>query len=310
MFGMYTIIKTQYMWLVWAIIAITLLIGFYLSYRITLLKTKYDFTPPIIFQFLGALMIIPLSLLFKEPFPFFSFRNGLHVNYYTLGIFMLSGIFYAIHDRTQATVRKNVDVAIAGTIDLSVHIFLILFGLLLFREKLILHKILGIILVLIANFNVTYDFNKHKLNKYLSIGLLANLAYATGILIDINLSNGKNLPFYLFMSYIMGGLYVFTFSIFDESAKIKQILNKILQDFNKKTIIPHLSTSFFSVFYTFAMLTAYRYGQVAITTTVISSTVIFNTILAAIFLKEKRMLALKISSAIIGVIGIILVIIG
>ena len=98
--------------------------------------------------------------------------------------------------------------------------------------------------------------------------------------------------------------------MFDKRATFKQILQNILHDLNKKTFLAHLFTSFFSVFYTFAMLTAYRYGQVAITTTVISSTVIFNTILAAIFLKEKRMLALKISSAIIGVIGIILVIIG
>jgi len=310
MFNYYTT-PSEYLWVFFAVLSVILLVGFYLSYRVTLLKTKYDFVPPIIFQAMGALLVLPLAYFSTEPLPFVTKNSAGNstLNYIPLALFLLAGLFYALHDRTQATVRKNVDVAVSGVIDLSVHVFLILFGILILDEYLTFQTVLGIILILVANFTIAYDFKSRKLNKYWSLGILANFAYAIGIIFDINLSDGKNLPFYVALSYTMGAIYISIFTVFDEKINFKQLLQAIKCDVNRKTILSHISTSFFSVFYTFVMLTTYRYGPVSIATAVISTTVIFNTILSAAFLGERKMFLLKIISAIVGVIGLALVVV-
>ena len=308
---MFEISTTQNtLWLGLIAISIILLIGYYLSYRVTLLKTKHDFVPPIIFQAIGGLMMIPLAFISKQPLPFINLDNRINspYNYLAIVMFLFAGIFYGIHDRTQATVRKNIDVAVSGVIDLSVHIFLILFGILILEEIVSFQTLLGIILIIIANFNIAYDFGSHKMNKYWAVGIVANLAYAIGILIDIDLSNGRNLPFYVMLSYLVGATYVFFMSKFDGRLTLKQMFAAIREDINKKTVIWHLLTSFFSVFYTFMMLLSYRHGPIATTTALISTTVIFNTILSGILLGERKLFLLKITSAIVGVIGVVLVV--
>jgi len=294
-------------WRVWAFTAIILLIGFYLFYRVTLLKTKYEHTPPIIFQFIGAVLMLPVLFLSKEPLPLISPSGNLQ--YLPLSMFLLSGLFYAIHDRAQATVRKHVDVAVSGVIDLSVHIFLILFGLIFLRENVTSQNVLGIVLIIIANFNIAYDFHKHKLNKYWPLGIIANLVYALGIIVDINLSSGRNLPFYLVLNYAWGASLILILTTVTSKLSFSEALKSIKTDFNKTNWFLHMATGFFSVYYTFAMLMAYRFGNISTITAVISTTVIYNTILAAIFLKERKMLLLKITSALIGVIGLILLIV-
>ncbi len=308
---MFEISTTQNtLWIGLIVISVLLLIGYYLSYRVTLLKTKHDFVPPIAFQAIGGLLMIPLAFISKQPLPFVNLDNHASspYNYLAIVMFLFAGIFYAIHDRTQATVRKNVDVAVSGVIDLSVHIFLILFGILILDELVSFQTLLGIILIVIANFNVAYDFGSHKMNKYWAVGIVANLAYAIGILIDIDLSGGRNLPFYVMLSYLVGAIYVFFMSKFDERLTFKQMFVAIREDMNRKTMAWHLSTSFFSVFYTLTMLLSYRYGPISTTTALISTTVIFNTILSGILLGERKLFLLKITSAIVGVIGVVLVV--
>ncbi len=293
-------------WKVLSFLSILTLIGFYLSYRVTLKRCKHDYSAPILFQLIGPILLLPLAFISRQPLPFV---NGHRLDWTPLLLFLTAGVFYAIHDRLQGTVRKNVDVSVSGVIDLTVHVFLIISATMLFREQIALQQLLGILLVFIANFNIIYDYKTHKLNKYWGLGIIANVAYAIGILVDVDLSNGHNLPFYIVFSYLWVATVIIVVTTILNRWPLRQTLKRIFSDLNKRTFIPHLLTAFFSIYYTFALLSTYRHGNIALATTIISSTVIYNTILSAIFLKERKDLATKIMSAVLGVIGIILIII-
>ncbi len=300
----YSLIRS---WQFWGISAVVLLVGYYLSYRAALLKSKHDFSSPIIFQLIGALAILPLMYFFNQPLPFIGLDKT--IDWLPLMMFLMAGLFYAVHDRAQGTVRKNVDVAVSGVIDLSNQVFLILFGLLLLGDEVNIQVILGMLLIMVANFNVAYDFRTHKINKYWSLGIIANIMLAIGISVDMNLSSGKNLPIYLSINYLWVAFLILVLTSLFNKWSIKNTFSKVLSDFNKSNWYVHLLSGFFSIYEFFSMYMAFRYGAVSVISALISSAVVFNTILAAVIFKERDMLAMKIIASIVGVIGIILLIV-
>jgi hypothetical protein len=58
---------------------------------------------------------------------------------------------------------------------------------------LVVEKIAGALLILIGNFFLLYKGSKFELDKYVLIAIMATLAFATAISIDIGISIGTDL---------------------------------------------------------------------------------------------------------------------
>lgn len=84
-------------------------------------------------------IISGLSMLLLVPF--FAFKFNLDLKIFLL--FITALIFYTISDRIQTSARKNLEVSIFSIINQLSKVFLILYGIFLFKESIIYLKLIG-----------------------------------------------------------------------------------------------------------------------------------------------------------------------
>ena len=65
-------------------------------------------------------------------------------------------IFYAIADRINTTARRGLEVSIYSILGQLSTVFLILWGIIFFKETIVLKKIIGALLILMGNILVIY----------------------------------------------------------------------------------------------------------------------------------------------------------
>lgn len=116
---------------------------------------------------------------------------------------------------------------------------------------------------------------------------------------DVNISENFNLPIYVAISL---GLPTILIALV-ERIKTKEIINEF-KNGNKPAI---LVTSVTWSYMILVQLRAYQLGNVSIVAPLCALTVILNVIVGYIFLKEKDNLLRKIISAILIILGIILI---
>lgn len=234
-----------------------------------------------------ALLFIPL---FEIKFP-----SDIWV-YICLG---LACIFYALNDRLSTTVRGGVEASTFSMIKQSKTVFMILAGLIFFKDPFVLNKVIGAFLIVISNILVFYRKGNYKSNKYVWLGILAAVFQTIAVFIDVNYSKQFNLPLYVSMTVLLPALLIFIF----DKVKIKDLAAEY-KNANKKVIFavgiswPIMMT---------LSLYAYQLGKVSIVAPLCSLTVILNVIVGYFFLKERTRLLQKIIAAILIIISIILI---
>lgn len=172
-------------------------------------------------------------------------------------------------------------------------------GLLFFKEPFVINKIIGAFLIIASNILVFIKKGSFKFDKYLILGIIANLCYAIAQFIDVNNSEEFNLPFYVAMTLIIPALLIFIF----ERIKIKEVVSEF-KNGNKKVM---LATSLCWGIMITAGLRAYQLENVSIVAPLLSLTVILNVIVGYFFLKEKDNMLKKIIAALMIIIGIVLI---
>lgn len=264
---------------------------FFQFYKLSVKTVEKDGAATIILQAIGGLsqlLLIPL-FLWKAPTE--------------AGILLLLGaasIFYAINDRLQTTVRKNLEVSVFSILSQLGTVFLIIYGFTIFRDPFSLTKILGACLIIIANTWLFYKPSKDKftVNRYYVIGAVALLAFATAISIDIGISDEFNLPFYVFLTLTIPAIMVAAV----ERIKLKDV-GKEWDAGNKKYFtITGVAWGLLTLF----GLRAYQFGEVSTIVPLTAVAVILNVLTAFIFLKERDNAAKKVIAAIIVVAGVYL----
>ncbi len=229
--------------------------------------------------------------------PFFEIKFPSDIKVYAfLG---LSIIFYAITDRVNTTVRSGIEASTFSMLKQLSTTFMILAGIILAKEDFILHKFIGAMLIIFSNVFIFYKKGEFKLNRYIWLGVLANIAYTIALFLDVNISDNFNLPFYVALTLGIPALLI----CLVERIKFSEIRNEF-KNADKKVIFTTGITWSLSII---AVLRAYQLQNVSIVAPIGSLTVLSNVIVGYLFLNEKDNLLRKIMAGILIVISIVLI---
>ena len=278
------------MWILFVFMYIVLAVALTQFYKIVTKTSKSAGTLTVLLQFLAG-----ISALLTCPFFKFSFPTDYKV-YLLLGI---ACIFYAISDRVNTTVRSGIEASTFSIIKQLSTVFMILAGLLFFKEKFVYKKIIGAGLIIFSNILIFYKKGSQKLNKYVLLGILSNLAFSIALFLDVNISDNFNLAFYVSLTLFIPALFI----TIAERIKFSNI-KKEFQNGNKKAI---LITSLCWGTMIVVQLRAYQLGDVTSVAPLCALTVIGNVIVGYLFLKERNNLFKKIIAAILIIISVFLI---
>ena len=278
------------MWLIFVIIYIILYVIFTQTYKLATHNCKNDGALTVLLQIIGGFTTLLLSLFFKYTFPS-------DIKIYILLI--IACVFYAISDRLNTTVRKGIEASTFGIINQLSSVFMIGAGFLFFKEKFIVTKLIGAVLIILSNILMFYKKGSTKFNKYILLGILANLSFSIALFLDVNISSQFNLALYVSITLMTPIIFISLL----EKIKIKDIKNAYKNGNN----IAIISTGIVWGLMIFFQLNAYKYGNVTTVAPLCALTVIGNVIIGYIFMKERDNLIKKFIAAVLIVISVILI---
>lgn len=278
------------MWIIFVFLYIILAIAFTQFYKIVTKTSKDDGALTVLLEFLAGISALLLSPFFKFTFP-----SDWKV-YLFLGI---ACIFYALSDRMNTTIRRGLEASTFSIIKQLSTVFMILAGLLFFKEPFVWKKIIGATLIIFSNVLIFYKKGNQKLDKYVLLGILSNLAFSIALFIDVNLSDNFNLAFYVALTLLIPALFI----TITEKIKFTNIKKEFIKGNKKAILITSLCWGTMLV----AQLRAYQLGNVTVVAPLCTLTVIGNVIIGHIFLKERDNLFKKIIAATLIIISIFLI---
>ena len=259
-------------------------------YKIATKNSKNDGALAVLLMFLGGIFVLVFTPFFKLSFP-----TQKHI-YLFLG---LACIFYAISNRVNTTARRGLEVSVYSILGQLSTVFVIAWGIMFFKEEIVVKRLLGAFLILIGNVLVLFEKGKFEWNKYIIFSLLGNLSKSIAISVDVGISNQFNLPIYVALTLIVPALLI----LITERIKISNIVTEFKEG-NKKAIV---TVGIAWVIAIISMLRAYQFGTVTTIAPLCALTTILNVFVAYFILKEKDSIWKKILSAIIVIIGIVLI---
>ena len=277
-------------WIISVILYLILVVIYDQFYKIATKSLTKPGALTTVLQIIASITVLLISPLFK-----FNFPTDIKV-YVFFGIAL---IFYTISDRLNTTVRVGVEASTFSVMRQLSTVFMIIAGLIFLKEPFILNKFIGAILIIISNILIFYKKGEGKPNKYIVLGIIANICYAIALFLDVNISNNFNLPFYVAISLGVPAILIFIF----EKIKISDIKSEF-ENGNKKAIIITGITWSLSIL---TQLRAYQLGEVSIVAPLCALSVILNVIMGYIFQKEIENMPKKIIAAILIILGIILI---
>jgi drug/metabolite transporter (DMT)-like permease len=264
---------------------------FFQFYKLSVRNLKKDGAGTVIFQAIAG-----ISQLLIAPFFIWKIPSSVSV----VILLLVACIFYAINDRLQTTVRKNLEVSTSSILSQFGTVFLIIYGFIIFRNQFVLTKIIGALLIIGANAWIFYKPSKKKatINRYYILGIVSLLAFATAITIDIGISGQFNLPFYIAFTLLVPAAMI----AISEKISIKSITEEWKRGNSYFFIVTGFSWGLTILF----GLRAYQFGNVNTIIPLQAVPVILNVMAAYFFLKEKDDALKKLIAAFIVVIGVYL----
>jgi len=258
-------------------------------YKLAVQKVKKDGAATVILQSIAGLSVLILM-------PFLSIKFPTDWKIYVLLI--IACFFYAINDRIQTTVRKNLEVSVYTIVNQLSSVFLIIYGLTIFGEPFSLTKIMGGVLVLLANILLRYSGGKIQFNKYIWLAVFASLALATALSIDVGISNNFNLPIYIMLTLIVPTLMI----KITEKITIKDIKTEYNNGNKKYFFLTGISWGLLIFF----MIRAYQFGSFTLITPLSATSVVINVLVATLFFAERDNILKKIFAAVLVIVGVYL----
>ena len=277
-------------WLLYILLYLVLATTFTQFYKIATRTLKKAGALTVLLQVMAGLTALVLC-------PFFEFKFPTDIKVYLM--LGLSIVFYAITDRINTTVRSGIEASTFSMLKQLSTTFMIFAGLIFLKEPFVLTKFIGAMLIILSNVIVFYKKGSMKFDKYILLGILANISFSIALFLDVNISEEFNLPFYVGLTIIIPALLIAIF----EKIRLSDIKNEFNTG-NKKAILTTGITWGLSIFLN---LRAYQLGSVTIIAPLSALTVMLNVIVGYLFLKERDSLLRKIISAILIIISIILI---
>ncbi len=278
------------MWFLFIVLYIVLAVAFTQFYKIVLNTSKSDGTLTVLLQFIAGLCALLLSVLFKFTFP-----TDWKV-YLLLGI---ACIFYAISDRMNTTVRSGIEASTFSIIKQLSTVFMIIAGLLFFKEQFVWKKIIGAGLIIFSNILIFYKKGNQKLDRYVILGILSNIIYSVALFLDVNISDSFNLAFYVALTLLVPALFI----TIAERVKLSNIKKEFKNGNKKAILITGLCWGTMIV----VQLRAYQLGEATSVAPLCALTVIGNVLVGYLFLKERNNLLKKLIAACLIIISVFLI---
>ena len=277
-------------WILYVILYVVLATAFTQFYKMATKTMKKTGALTVLLQSTAGLTALLLC-------PFFEFKFSTDIRVYImLGIAI---IFYTISDRVNTTVRSGIEASTFSMLKQLSTTFMIFAGLIFFKEQFVLIKFIGAMMIIFSNVLIFYEKGKFKFNKYILLGILANISYTIALFLDVNISDNFNLPIYVASTLMIPALLIMIF----EKIKPSEIKNEFINGNRKAILITALCWGTMIV----SQLRAYQLQNVTIVAPLCALTVILNVMVGYLFLKEKDNLLKKIIAAILIIISVILI---
>lgn len=277
-------------WLLYVLLYLVFATVFTQFYKITTKTLTKAGALTVLLEFMAGIIILMLCPFFEMKFP-----TDISV-YISLG---LAIVFYAITDRLNTTVRKEIEASTFSILKQISTVFMIVAGIIFFKEPFLWNKIIGAILIIFSNILIFYKKGKFKFDKYVLLGVLSNLSFSIAMFLDVSILENFNLPIYVAITLIVPAILIFIF----DRIKFSEIKTE-LKNGNKEAMIITSITWGLSIF---SQLRAYQLGNVTTIAPLCALTVILNVLVGYVFLKEKDNLLKKIVAAIFVIISVILI---
>lgn len=277
-------------WLLYVALYLILATIFTQFYKIATKTLKKAGALTILLQLTAGLIALLLC-------PFFEFKFPTNISVYVM--LAISIVFYAITDRVNTTVRSGIEASTFSMLKQLSTTFMIFAGLIFFKEEFILIKFIGAMLIIFSNIILFYKKGKFEFNKYVLLGMLANVSFTVALFLDVNISDNFNLPFYVALTLMIPSILIMIF----ERIKPSEVKDEFVNGNKKAIFITALSWCTSII----AQLRAYQLGNVTVIAPLCALTVMLNVIVGYLFLKERDNLVRKIISAILIIISIVLI---
>lgn len=229
--------------------------------------------------------------------PFFEFTLPSDISVYL--VLLVVVVIYAFTDRLNIEARYGLDPSVFSMLKQLSTVFLIILGFIFLKEPIILKKVIGSIIIILANILLAFDKGKFKINKYFIMSFISNFLFAVAMLINVNISSNFNIAFYTILTVFLPSVLIFLSGRY----KVKNLV-KEFERYDKKYF---LLSAFTWCLMLISSVKAYEVGDVILVAPLLTLTSILNTIYEFVICKNKNKLIQKIIASILILIGVIII---
>lgn len=244
----------------------------------------------VLLEMTTALFAILLIPLFPIKFP-----HDINI-YLTL---LVTTFIYAITDRLNTEARFGLKPSTFSMLKQLSTVFMIIFGLTFLKEKFVLLKVIGAIIIIAANILISYDKGKFEINKYFIMSFISNFLFAVAMLINVNISDYFNIAFYTVITVSLPALFI---SIF-KRIKIKDLKEEFILYKKREFILAGFTWCLMLI----SSVKAYQLKSVSVVAPLFALTSIINAFVELIIDKERKGFIIKIIAGLLILTGVILI---
>lgn len=278
-------------WVTWVIIYLISAVVFSQSFK----KANRNMTNAGTLTILLELFTAFFSLFF---IPFFKLTISHNPHTYLILIVVI--IIYAFTDRLNIEARYGLSTSTFSMLKQLSSVFLVILSFVILKEKVVITKVVGASLILIANVGLAVDKDgKFKINKYFLMSLASNILFAFGMLINVNISGEFNLGIYTIITVLFPSILITLFG--------KHSIKELKDEFNLYDKKRFLLSAFSWCVMLISSVRAYQLGSVSVVAPLLTLTAIINTIYEFVFNKDKSEFIKKLIIGIIIIIGVLLI---
>lgn len=277
-------------WWVQIIIYLLAVVSYTQFFKAATKKSKKD----------GALTVtleVITSIIMLAFIPFFEIKWATDIKVYLFTA--LAVIFYCMKDRMTTTVRRHLDTSTVNILDQIVNVFMILWGILFFKEEVIFKKIIGAILIILSNVMIFYKKGNFKLDRYVLLSILSNLALSIALALNVDNSEKFNVAIYQVVTLMIPAILIIIF----EKIKWDDIKNEVKEGNKTAIFMTGISWAVMII----SQLRAYQTGDITTVAPLSAVSVILNVIAGYFISKEKENIVKKIIAGVIIVFSIFLI---
>ena len=147
------------------------------------------------------------------------------------------------------------------------------------KEEVVLNKVLGALIIIIANVILAYNKGKFQVNKYFIMAIVANFFFAVAMLLNVGISDHFNLAFYTWMTVTGPAIII--------SILGKHSINDLKKEFKLYDKPRFFVSAFAWALMLNASIRAYQLGSVIVVASLFCLTPILNSLAELIFHGNK-----------------------